>query len=212
MLGLADLRKNYMQGGLTEEDAGDDPMALFQKWFLNAAEAGLPEPNAMTLATATPDGRPSARVVLLKDLDSEGFVFFSNYNSRKGIELEENPFAALVFLWHELERQVRIEGFVEKVSPEISDAYFAQRPKLSRLGAWASAQSMVIPGRAYLEKQQAELMAQYPGETIPRPEAWGGYRVVPDVIEFWQGRPNRLHDRICFRDTEEGWVRERLSP
>jgi pyridoxamine 5'-phosphate oxidase len=212
MVNLADLRKNYMQGGLTEEDAGDDPMALFERWFLNAVEAGLPEPNAMTLATATPDGRPSARVVLLKDLEPDGFVFFTNYNSRKGIELEANPFAAIVFLWHELERQVRIEGFVEKVSAEVSDSYFAQRPKLSRLGAWASAQSQVISGRAELEREQAQLMEKYPGDTVPRPEVWGGYRLLPEVIEFWQGRPNRLHDRIRFRATEEDWIKERLSP
>lgn len=213
MKSIADLRQEYSTGGLSEADAGDDPFALFRTWFGQALAAELPEPNAMTLATCTADGVPSARIVLLKALDSRGFTFFTNYESRKGREMAANPRVALVFLWHQLERQVRVEGAVERVTAAESDDYFANRPLGSRLGAWASAQSVVIPGRAYLEQRHAELMARYPDGNIPRPPHWGGYRVVPTAVEFWQGRPSRLHDRIFFSRLPNGaWKRERLSP
>ncbi|HEX4607668.1 MAG TPA: pyridoxamine 5'-phosphate oxidase [Urbifossiella sp.] len=213
MASIADLRQEYSAGGLSEGDAGHDPFALFRRWFEQAVAAALPDPNAFTLATATPDGVPSARAVLLKGLDERGFTFFTNYDSRKGRELEANPQAAMVFLWHPLERQVRVEGAVEVVSAAESDEYYAVRPLGSRLGAWASPQSAVIPGREFLERQHAELAARFPDGSVPRPPHWGGYRVVPRVIEFWQGRPSRLHDRIRFtRDKSDVWVRDRLAP
>ncbi len=213
MKSLADLRQEYAAGGLAESEAGSDPFALFRRWLEQAMASGLPEPNAMLLATATADGLPSARVVLLKALDERGFTFFTNYDSRKGHELALNPHAALVFPWHALERQVRIEGSVEQVTAAESDDYFVNRPLGSRLGAWASRQSEVIPDRAFLERRHAELMAQYPDGQVPRPEFWGGYRVLPTTIEFWQGRPSRLHDRIRFTLTAgNAWQRERLSP
>jgi len=209
---IADLRKDYTHGGLSEADAGSDPFVLFRTWFDEAQAAGLPEPNAMTLATADADGKPAARIVLLKGYDERGFVFFSNYDSRKGRELESNPFAALVFLWHEFERSIRIEGRIEKATAEESDIYFASRPAGSRLGAWASRQSEVIPDRTILEAEHRELLERFADGVIPRPPHWGGYRVVPTGLEFWQGRSSRLHDRLRFRRSEGAWIRERLAP
>ena len=208
---LADLRIDYARHGLSEAEAGDDPLELFRRWFDQAAAAGQHEPNAMTLATATPAGRPSARIVLLKIADERGLAFFTNYHSRKGRDLANNPFAALVFHWPAVERQVRVEGAVEVASEAESDEYFATRPVNSRLGAWASEQSGVIPSRDELERRHRELLEKY-GEQVPRPPHWGGYRVVPAEWEFWQGRPSRLHDRIRFRKADGRWVRERLSP
>ncbi len=208
---LADLRRDYTQAGLTEADAGDDPIALFRKWFEAALSAQLPEPNAMALATVSPDGQPSNRIVLLKGID-HGLTFFTNYESRKSREIQSNPRVAVVFLWDELERQVRIEGVIEKVTEKESDDYYHSRPLGSRLGAWASVQSEVITGREVLERHQAELLARHPDGNIPRPPHWGGYRLLPSAFEFWQGRPSRLHDRIRFQRQAETWIRERLSP
>ena len=213
MTDIADLRQEYSANGLSETDAGTEPFFLFRKWFEQAKAAELKEPNAMTLATTTLDGIPSARIVLLKALDERGFTFFTNYDSRKGREMAANPRVALVFMWQQLERQVRVEGTVEIVTEAESDAYYITRPLGSRLGAWASQQSKVIPNREFLEAQHAALMAKYPDGNVPRPPNWGGYRVLPTSIEFWQGRPSRLHDRILFRRREDGsWDRFRLSP
>lgn len=210
---IAEMRRDYQFQGLDEADAGSDPFDLFRKWFDEAKAAELFEPNAMILATAAADGTPSARAVLLKALDQRGFTFFTNYESRKAREMAENPRAALVFLWHPLERQVRVEGSIELVTAEESDAYFVTRPTGSRLGAWASRQSETIPDRLFLETRHAALMAQYPDGNIPRPPNWGGYRVLPTAIEFWQGRTSRLHDRILFTRRADGsWDRSRLSP
>ncbi|BAU66942.1 pyridoxamine 5'-phosphate oxidase [Stanieria sp. NIES-3757] len=212
-LSVADLRQNYTLAGLDQSDIDPNAIAQFSVWFKQAVEAQLLEPNAMTLATATPDGKPSARIVLLKGFDERGFVFYTNYQSHKGRELTTNNWAALVFWWGELERQVRIEGRVEKVSPEESDAYFHSRPADSRLGAWASDQSQVIPTRQVLDRKLADLAEQYQEQPIPRPPHWGGFRVIPETIEFWQGRPNRLHDRLRYSLQPEGvWQIERLSP
>ena len=209
---MDELRRDYAGAGLGEADLDADPVVQFGRWFQAAAAAGLDEPNAMTLATATPDGRPSARMVLLKGVDADGFVFYSNYGSRKGQELAANPLAALVFWWAPLARQVRVEGPVERCAPEESAAYFATRPRGAQLGAWASPQSRVLADRAALERRVAELAARFAG-AVPPPPDWGGYRLRPQVVEFWQGRPDRLHDRLRYRRRPEGgWAVERLAP
>jgi pyridoxamine 5'-phosphate oxidase len=210
---VADLRREYTFQGLSEMDVHPNPFEQFKTWFDQAVAAQLPEPNAMTIATVTSDGKPSARIVLLKDYDERGFVFYTNYKSHKGQELVENPWGAIAFLWTELERQVRIEGCVEKVSPAESDAYFHSRPIGSQLGAWASNQSQVIESREVLEQQLQKLKEEYDNKEVPRPPHWGGFRVIPNEIEFWQGRPSRLHDRLLYQRSEDGsWKIQRLSP
>ena len=207
-------RKEYEQGALDESSVDRDPIRQFAAWYDAAVAAGVPEPEAMTLATATPDGRPSARMVLLRGFDPRGFCFFTNYSSRKGRELEANPHAAITFHWPVLERQVRIEGRVERTTAAESDAYFHSRPIGSRIGAWSSPQSGVIPDRATLEALVARFRDEHPDDAaIPRPSHWGGYRLVPARIEFWQGRPSRLHDRLVFeRASSGGWSLVRLAP
>ena len=212
MQGLEHLRKSYERDVLEEQRSSDGPHALFDAWFQAALAAGVPEPNAMTLATVAPDGRPSTRIVLIKSYDEAGLVWYTNYDSRKGRELAGNPHAALQFHWVEMERVVRVEGVVEKTSAEESDNYFQSRPLDSRLGAWASPQSQVIGSRAVLVANAARAGAQY-GLHPPRPPHWGGYRLRPEAFEFWQGRKSRLHDRLHYRlDSQGVWVRERLAP
>ena len=208
---LAQLRNEYALKTLDEGHVDRDPMKQFGVWMVEAIHAQVPEPTAMTLATADAKGRPSARIVLLKGMDPRGFVFYTNYGSRKGRELAANPQAALTFMWKELERQVRIEGKVEKVTPEESQAYYATRPLGSRIGAWASPQSEVIENRAWLEKRWEALSKEY-GENPSLPPHWGGYRVMPEYLEFWQGRRSRLHDRIVYARDGSGWKLSRLAP
>ena len=208
---LADLRKSYEQAELDEAAAEQWPLVQFRTWMQQALDAKLPEPNAMTLATVGADGRPSTRIVLVKGADERGLTWFTNYDSRKGQELAGRPFAALQFHWVELERVVRIEGAVQRVSEAESDAYFASRPMDSRLGAWASPQSQVITSRSVLLTQAAKYAAKF-ALSPPRPPHWGGYRLVPDCWEFWQGRKSRLHDRLRYRMHEGQWIRERLAP
>lgn len=209
---ISDLRKEYTLNGLDKADVLADPIAQFRIWFNAALQANVPEPNAMYISTVTENGRPDGRIVLLKDILNTGFVFYTNYESRKGKELTSHPFAAITFFYQELERQIRIEGRVEKVSPEQSDDYFNSRPRGSQLGAWVSNQSSVIENRDVLEARQRELEARFADQPIPRPPHWGGYQVIPDVIEFWQGRPSRLHDRIRYRKQNDNWIIERLAP
>ena len=210
---LSDLRQSYERGALDRADLPADPLDLFHAWFADAQAAGVVEPNAMTLATAAPDGRPSARIVLLKGADARGFSFYTNHDSRKGRELDAHPVAALVFWWGPLERQVRVEGRVERVGTAEADAYYASRPRGSRLGAWASPQSAEIPDRSPLDARLADAEARFAGADVPRPDFWGGYRVVPDAVEFWQGRPSRLHDRFLYRLGAAGdWQPSRLAP
>ena len=205
------MRISYERGSLDETQAANEPLRQFERWFAEAVDAGVLEPNAMTLATVGADGRPSTRIVLLKGVDAAGVVFYTNYDSRKGRELAANPQAALQFHWVELQRVVRIEGRVERTSAEESDAYYASRPVDSRIGAWASPQSQVIANRGVLVANAARTSARY-GLHPPRPPHWGGFRVVPDTWEFWQGRKSRLHDRLRYRLVDERWVRERLAP
>ncbi len=210
---LADLRRDYALTRLDEDSADADPIRQFQRWFQEALRAEVTEPNAMTLATSDREGQPHARIVLLKDVAATGFVFFTNYNSAKGRELTENPRAALVFLWQELERQVRVEGTVSRVAPDESEHYFHTRPRGSQIGALASRQSQPAANRQILEQRFTELDQRYRDGTIPRPTHWGGYRLLPSRLEFWQGRRNRLHDRLCYqRITEQDWQLQRLEP
>lgn len=213
MTHIAELRENYTKGTLNINDVSLEPIAQFQRWFNEAVETQLPEPNAMHLATVGADDKPVGRIVLLKGVDSKGFTFFTNYQSRKGSDLAVHPYAAITFFWVELERQVRIEGKIEKVSDQESDAYFAVRPRSSQIGAWVSAQSTVIESRELLEERTQYYEVEFAGKSVPRPAHWGGYCLAPYYVEFWQGRPSRLHDRIAYTklDTDD-WKIERLSP
>src|SRR5215212_4107074 len=210
-MNIADLRQEYMRAGLSEAQADANPLLQFERWFEDALRAKLPLPNAMTLATVSSAGAPSARIVLLKGVERGGFVFYTNYLSRKGRELDKSARACLLLLWSDLERQVRIDGVVEKVTPAESDAYYATRPLGARLSAWASAQSEKVDSRKVLETSMEETKRRY-AQSPPRPPHWGGYRVMPQAIEFWQGRADRLHDRLLYRREGDSWAIERLSP
>ncbi|WP_300678344.1 pyridoxamine 5'-phosphate oxidase [Nocardioides sp.] len=210
---LSALRRDYAAGGLRESDLAPDPLTMFERWYDDAVRAGIHEPNAMVVATATPDGVPSSRFVLLKSFGPEGFVFYTNTASRKGAELSANPAIALLFPWHPLERQVRVEGTAEPLERAEVDAYFAVRPRESRLGAWASHQSQVVVGREDLEESYRAAEQRFVGvDDVPTPQEWGGYRVRPEAVEFWQGRTGRMHDRLVYRRAESGWRTERLAP
>lgn len=208
----ADLRKEYIRASLDVTDTLSDPVKQFQKWFKEAQEAQVNEPNAMTLSTVTAEGKPDARIVLIKEVNEKGFSFFTNYQSRKGKELEKHPYAALTFYWPELERQVRIEGEVEKLDEDTSNSYFNSRPRGSQISAWTSPQSQEIPNRGTLEIRQRDYEERFNGQEVPRPEHWGGFVVKPLRVEFWQGRASRLHDRIVFERTAGGWNCKRLAP
>jgi pyridoxamine 5'-phosphate oxidase len=211
MTKLSDLRKSYMKGSLSEEDVQSNPIEQFHIWFQQARDSDIPEPNAMTVASADANGKPSARIVLIKEVTEAGFVFFTNYDSHKGQDLTANPHAALLFFWPELERQIRIEGIVEKLSESESDEYYHSRPLDSRIGAWASPQSQIISSRTQLVTKAAEYALKF-ALNPPRPPHWGGFRVKPELMEFWQGRPSRLHDRIQYSRTDSAWKIDRLAP
>ena len=206
------LRHDFSKQTLNEKDVDASPIIQFEKWFKEAVDTHVNEPNAMTVSTATKDGKPSARILLLRNFNENGFVFYTNYTSRKGVEIGHNPYCALLFFWSELERQVRIEGILQKQSAEESDVYFNTRPRGSKLGAWTSEQSKVIESREVLETEYQKLSENFPGESIPRPANWGGFILKPVSIEFWQGRPNRLHDRIIYTQENNNWKIERLAP
>jgi pyridoxamine 5'-phosphate oxidase len=212
LLNPADLRREYALASLDIAHVDKDPLSQFQRWFAEAVSAELPEPNAMTLATSTSNGQPSARIVLLKEVDARGFGFFTDFRSRKAVELEANPKAALLFAWLELERQVRIEGTVSRMPADEAENYFRTRPLGSRYGAWASVQSRVIPDREWLLAAVREVESRHPDGDVPLPPHWGGYILSPSVYEFWQGRPSRLHDRVQYRYASGSWLIERLAP
>jgi pyridoxamine 5'-phosphate oxidase len=209
---LAALRREYGDAGLDAADLAPDPIVMFRHWMHDTVVAGLHEPNAMVVATVSPEGRPSARMVLLKSVDERGFVFYTNYDSRKGRELDANPPVSLLFPWHDLQRQVRVEGTGSRVSEEESQAYFSSRPRASQLGAWASPQSDEVASRAELQASYDDAAKRFDGHDVPLPPYWGGYRVRPDVVEFWQGRRGRMHDRLVYRREGEGWSTVRLAP
>ena len=209
---INNLRHDFAKLALDNKDVSADPVIQFEKWFKEAVDAKVNEPNAMTVATADTEGTPSARILLLRNFNEQGFVFYTNYNSRKGVEILNNPYASLLFFWPELERQVRIEGVLSKQSAEESDRYFNSRPRESKLGAWTSSQSKVISSRAVLDEEYEKISKKYPGEDVPRPSFWGGYVLKLSTIEFWQGRPSRLHDRLLYTLENSEWKIERLAP
>lgn len=212
MNSLSKMRQEYTKGSLNEKEMPPVPLTVFNEWMNFAIESNISEPNAMTVVTATKDGKPSARILLLKEVNENGFVFFTNYLSRKGREIELNPNVAIVFDWHIIERQVRIEGIAEKLTPKESDDYFNIRPESAQIGAWASPQSKIVRDREELENLEQDVLEQFEDKQVYRPDHWGGYLIRPTTIEFWQGRPNRMHDRIVYYKTEEGWTMHRLAP